>query len=93
MFVIFYEWASEGRHFSIIGSGDNRYQLLDVEDLCQAIFSCMTLVKDQVNDTFNIGAAGFTTKKLSKSSVSPHSIPTRKLCCVITAGTFKTKPA
>ena len=42
VFAIFYEWASEGRHFPMIGSGNNRYQLLDVEDLCQAILSCMT---------------------------------------------------
>ncbi len=63
VFAIFYEWASEGKNFPMIGSGKNRYQLLDVEDLCQAIHSCMTLDATQVNDTFNIGAAEFTTMK------------------------------
>jgi len=61
VFAIFYEWASEGKNFPMIGSGNNRYQLLDVEDLCDAIYACMTLDKQKVNDTFNIGAAEFTT--------------------------------
>ncbi len=63
VFAIFYEWASEGKNFPMIGSGDNRYQLLDVEDVCQAILSCMTLDAVGVNDTFNLGAAEFTTMK------------------------------
>lgn len=63
VFAIFYEWASEGRHFPMIGSGNNRYQLLDVEDLCEAIWACMTLDETRVNDTFNIGAAEFTTMR------------------------------
>ncbi len=59
VFAIFYEWAAEGRHFPMIGNGRNRYQLLDVEDLCEAIFLCLTLESNQVNDVFNIGAAEF----------------------------------
>jgi nucleoside-diphosphate-sugar epimerase len=35
--------------------------LLDVEDLCAAIFLCCTLDQAKVNDTFNIGAKEFTT--------------------------------
>ena len=38
----------------MIGNGNNRYQLLDVEDLCRAIFACMTLDENPVNDTFNM---------------------------------------
>jgi nucleoside-diphosphate-sugar epimerase len=61
VFAIFYEWASEGHHFPMIGSGKNRYQLLDVEDLCQAILASMTLEEPLVNDTFNIAAEEFAT--------------------------------
>ncbi len=60
-FALLYDWAREGRGFPVIGSGANRYQLLDVEDLCQAIFLCATLDRQAVNDTFNIGAAEFGT--------------------------------
>jgi nucleoside-diphosphate-sugar epimerase len=63
VFAIFYEWACDGKGFPMIGSGNNRYQFLDVEDLCQAIHSCITLEKAKVNDAFNIGAAEFTTMK------------------------------
>ena len=38
VFAIFYEWASEGRNFPMIGSGNNRYQFLDVEDLMPGNF-------------------------------------------------------
>jgi len=69
VFAIFYEWASEGRNFPMIGSGNNRYQLLDVEDLCQAIVACMTLNEAVVDDTFNIGAAEFTTMRQDYQAV------------------------
>ena len=53
----------DSKEFPMIGSGNNRYQLLDVEDLCVAIYLC--LIKDEaaVNDTFNVGATDFTTMK------------------------------
>ena len=63
VFALFYDWAKDGRGFPMIGSGNNRYQLLDVEDLCDAIFLCMTLDKETVNDTFNIAAREFKTMK------------------------------
>ncbi|WP_322506441.1 NAD-dependent epimerase/dehydratase family protein [Anaerolinea sp.] len=69
VFAIFYEWASEGKNFPMIGSGNNRYQLLDVEDLCEAIHACMTLDAEKVNDTFNIGAAEFTTMRQDYQAV------------------------
>jgi nucleoside-diphosphate-sugar epimerase len=61
VFAILYEWASEGRNFPMIGSGANRYQLLDVEDLCEASYLCATLDATSVNHTFNVGADQFTT--------------------------------
>lgn len=63
VFALFYDWASDGRNFPMIGSGNNRYQLLDVEDLCEAIWLCMTLEEAKVNDIFNIGAKEFTTMR------------------------------
>lgn len=62
-FVLLYDWAKSGHGFPVIGSGNNRYQLLDVEDLCNAIYLTSTLDKKIVNDTFNIGAEEFATLK------------------------------
>lgn len=61
VFAMLYEWAHEGRGFPMLGDGSNRYQLLDVQDLCDAIYLCCTLDDDAVNDTFNIGAKEFGT--------------------------------
>jgi len=63
VFALFYDWASSGRGFPMIGSGNNRYQLLDVYDLCVATYLCVDLPAEKVNDTFNIGAEEFTTMK------------------------------
>lgn len=63
VFALLYDWARDGRNFPMLGSGRNRYQLLDVEDLCEAIYLCATLDPDRVGDTFNIGAKDFTTMK------------------------------
>jgi nucleoside-diphosphate-sugar epimerase len=63
VFALLYDWAKDGHNFPMIGSGNNRYQLLDVEDLCDAIYLCATKDKKLVNDTFNIGAKEFTTMK------------------------------
>jgi nucleoside-diphosphate-sugar epimerase len=63
VFALFYDWAKDGKNFPMLGKGDNRYQLLDVEDLCEAIYLVATLEKECVNDIFNIGAKDFTTMK------------------------------
>jgi nucleoside-diphosphate-sugar epimerase len=43
----------------VLGPGNNLYQLLDVEDLCEAISLCASLGREKVNDTFNVGAKTF----------------------------------
>lgn len=62
VFAMLYDWARAGKNFPIIGSGKNRYQLLDVEDLAHAIYLVITSNKN-LNDNFNIGAEEFTTLK------------------------------
>jgi len=63
VFALLYDWAYTGHGFPMIGKGDNRYQLLDVEDLCDSIYNCLTLDENVVNDTFNIGAKEYTTMR------------------------------
>ncbi|MBO7299302.1 MAG: NAD-dependent epimerase/dehydratase family protein [Kiritimatiellae bacterium] len=69
VFALLYDWALTGHNFPMIGSGNNRYQLLDVDDLCDAIWSCMTLPEEVANDTFNIGAKEFETMKQDYQAV------------------------
>lgn len=68
-FELLYDWAFEGRSFPVLGRGDNRYQLLDVEDLCEVIWLCLTGERERVDDTFNVGAAEFGTMRDNFQSV------------------------
>lgn len=73
VFDLLYDWAYDGKGFPMIGSGKNRYQLLDVEDLCDAIYLCSTLDEKIVNDTFNIGAKEFTTMREDYQAVLDYA--------------------
>ncbi len=58
-FELLYDWACDGHGFPVLGRGDNPYQLLDVEDLCEVIWLCLTRPSTQVDDNFNVGAEQF----------------------------------
>ncbi len=87
VFALFYEWAKDGRHFPLLGNGNNRYQLLDVEDLCAALYLCATMERDIVNDTFNIGAKKFTTMKEDYQAVLDEAGAGKRII------TFPARPA
>lgn len=63
VFAMLYDWAADGHGFPIIGSGDNLYQYLDVEDLCHGISLCLEKPDKLVNDNFNMGAEIYGTFK------------------------------
>jgi len=72
-FELLYDWAYTGHHFPVLGSGENRYQLLDVEDLCEVILRCINANAELVNDTFNVGAEEFGTLRDSFQAVLNHA--------------------
>jgi len=61
VFQILYDWVAGGKRIPIIGDGRNRYQLLEVEDLVDAIWRVASGPAERVNATFNVGAARFAT--------------------------------
>lgn len=73
VFALFYDWAKDGKNFPVLGSGNNRYQLLDVEDLCTAIYLVATGDCAVVNDVFNIGAKEFTTLREDYQAVLDYA--------------------
>lgn len=79
VFALFYDWAKDKKNFPMIGDGSNRYQLLDVEDLCEAVWLCSILDGKTVNDTFNIGAKEFTTMKEDYQAVLDYAGHGRKI--------------
>ena len=73
VFALFYDWAKDGHGFPMLGDGSNRYQLLDVADLCDAIYLCITLDSETVNDTFNIGAKEYATMREDYQAVLDYA--------------------
>ncbi len=61
VFTLLYDWAASGCNVPLPGGGQHSFQLLDVADLCHAIGLVLTLEEHQVNQTFNVGAATFST--------------------------------
>src|SRR3989344_4161397 len=63
VFEILFDWIHDGRRIPIIGTGSNRYQLLDVDDLVEAIYFFCFKNKKSYDGAFNIGAEKFGTVK------------------------------
>jgi len=61
VFAILYDWVRSGARIPVIGSGRNRYQLLEVEDLAEAIWLACVAPGEKANATFNVGARRFGT--------------------------------
>ncbi|HET7854959.1 MAG TPA: NAD-dependent epimerase/dehydratase family protein [Gaiellaceae bacterium] len=57
VFEILLEWVREGRRIYVLGDGENRYQLLAVEDLVDAIV--LAAGADVAGETLNVGAEEF----------------------------------
>lgn len=58
-FELLYDFAYTGHNFPVLGSGNNIYQLMDVDDLNQAVLLCATAEAAIANDTFNVGAGEY----------------------------------
>ena len=63
VFQILCEWVQEGRSVPIVGSGRNRYQLLHVADLVDAIVQVADAPLDVANGVFNVGATEFASMR------------------------------
>jgi nucleoside-diphosphate-sugar epimerase len=61
LFAMLFEWADEGRHFPVLGRGDVRIQMFDVDDLVDAVVTALTAEPERADDTFNLGATEFGT--------------------------------
>ncbi|HVF84955.1 MAG TPA: NAD(P)-dependent oxidoreductase [Abditibacteriaceae bacterium] len=71
IFQILFEWIREGRKIPIIGTGNNKYQLLSVDDLVDAIYRSTT--QPNHNETFNIGAKEYGTVRQDLNALVRHA--------------------
>jgi nucleoside-diphosphate-sugar epimerase len=68
-FARLYDSAFSGREFPMLGTGNEPCQVLDVEDVCQAIYQCLVMRADLVNDTFNLGTPARGSMRASVQAV------------------------
>lgn len=59
IFQLLFDWIESGRKIPILGNGGNRFQLLAVDDLAEAIY--LAALNATANEIFNIGAKDFGT--------------------------------
>src|ERR671935_1756065 len=78
VFEILFDWIREGRRIYILGEGHNRYQLLGVEDLVDAIVRAGT-VPEAAGETFNVGATEFGTVREDLQALIDHAGSTSRL--------------
>jgi nucleoside-diphosphate-sugar epimerase len=71
VFEILFDWIREGRRIPILGDGRNRYQLLAVEDLCDAVVRC--LEAPVAGEALNVGAAQFGTVREDLEALIAHA--------------------
>jgi nucleoside-diphosphate-sugar epimerase len=72
VFEILFDWIREGRRIYILGKGHNRYQLLGVEDLVDAIVRAGT-VPEAAGVTFNVGATEFGSVRSDLQALIDHA--------------------
>ena len=72
VFEILFDWIREGRRIYTLGKGNNRYQLLAVEDLVDAIVRAGQEPK-AARETFNVGATEFGTVRADLQALIDHA--------------------
>ena len=66
-----FDWIREGRRIPILGDGANRYQLLAVEDLVEAVVRCLDAPVS--GEALNVGAARFGTVREDLEALADHA--------------------
>jgi nucleoside-diphosphate-sugar epimerase len=77
VFEILFDWIREGRRIYTIGSGRNRYQLLAVEDLVDAVVRAGS--RPVAGRIFNIGAREFATVREDLQALIDHAGSTSRV--------------
>ncbi len=72
VFEILFDWIREGRRIYMLGKGNNRYQLLAVEDLVDAIVRASN-APEAAGETFNVGAKEFGTVRQDLQALIDHA--------------------
>src|SRR5215469_6299817 len=72
VFEILFDWIHDGRRIYVLGDGNNRYQLLAVEDLVDAVVLTASAA-GIAGEAINVGAADFGTVRADLQALIDHA--------------------
>jgi nucleoside-diphosphate-sugar epimerase len=72
VFEILFDWIRDARRIYILGDGSNRYQLLGVEDLVDAVVLAAT-AEGVAGEALNVGAAEFRAVRADLQALIDHA--------------------
>jgi nucleoside-diphosphate-sugar epimerase len=78
VFEILFDWVHDGRRIYMLGDGRNRYQLLAVEDLVDAVVLAAT-AGGVAGEAINVGAQSFGTVRSDLQALIDHAGSTSRL--------------
>jgi nucleoside-diphosphate-sugar epimerase len=81
VFEILFDWIRDDRRIYMLGTGENRYQLLAVEDLVDAIVLAGER-REAAGEAVNIGAREFGTVRSDLQALIDHAGSSSKLTAV-----------
>src|SRR6478609_11145613 len=78
VFEILFDWIRDDRRIYMLGTGENRYQLLAVEDLVDAIVLAAER-REAAGETVNVGAKEFGTVREDLGALIAHAESSSRL--------------
>ncbi len=67
---VIFEWAYKGRNLPVLGRGDNLYQFVHADDLCDA---CIKAAEKEGPALYNVGAEDFCTMRETLEGLAAHA--------------------
>ena len=71
IFQLLFEWIEAGKRIPVLGDGRNRFQLMEVRDLVEAIY--LAALRGRDREVYNIGAASFGTVNEDLGGLLEHA--------------------
>jgi nucleoside-diphosphate-sugar epimerase len=81
VFEILFDWIHDGRRIYVLGDGSNRYQLLAVEDLVEAV-ALASSADGVAGEAINVGAQSFDTVRTDLQALIDHAGSPSRLTAV-----------
>jgi nucleoside-diphosphate-sugar epimerase len=78
VFEILFDWVHDGRRIYMLGDGTNRYQLLAVEDLVDAV-ALAAQANGAAGEAINVGAQAFGTVRSDLQALIDHARSSSRL--------------